>query len=87
MEGLLQPTHLIFVLGIVPLIFGPKKLPDLGHGLGKGIREFKDAVRGGVDVSQTSKSSTAEAPAGGPAFPIVAGSRCDLPPAESMIAD
>lgn len=50
MEGLLQPTHLIFVLGIVLLIFGPKKLPDLGHGLGKGIRDFKDAVRGGVDV-------------------------------------
>jgi len=49
MEGLLQRTHLIFVFGIVLLIFGPKKLPDLGHGLGKGIREFKDAVRGAVD--------------------------------------
>lgn len=50
MEGLLQPTHLIFIFGIVLLIFGPKKLPDLGHGLGKGIREFKDAVRGAVDM-------------------------------------
>jgi len=49
MEGLLQPTHLIFVFGIVPLIFSSKKLPALGHGLGKGIREFKDAVRGAVD--------------------------------------
>ncbi len=50
MEGFLQPTHLIFIFGIVLLIFGPKKLPDLGHGLGKGIREFKDAVRGAVGV-------------------------------------
>lgn len=50
MEGLLQPTHLIFIFGIILLIFGPKKLPDLGHGLGKGIREFKDAVRGAVEI-------------------------------------
>jgi sec-independent protein translocase protein TatA len=50
MEGLPQPTHLVFVFGIVLLIFGPKKLPDMGHGLGKGIREFRDAIRGTVDV-------------------------------------
>ena len=47
MEGLLQPTHLFFILLIVLIIFGPGKLPDLGRGLGKGIREFKDAVRSG----------------------------------------
>ncbi len=46
-EGLLRPTHLIFILLIVLIIFGPGKLPDLGRGLGKGIREFKDAMRGG----------------------------------------
>lgn len=46
MEGLLQPTHLLLILLIVLILFGPGKLPDLGRGLGKGIREFKDAVRG-----------------------------------------
>jgi sec-independent protein translocase protein TatA len=51
MEGLLQPTHLFFILLIVLIIFGPGKLPDLGRGLGKGIREFKDAIRGGMDKS------------------------------------
>jgi sec-independent protein translocase protein TatA len=51
MEGLLQPTHLFFILLIVLIIFGPGKLPDLGRGLGKGIREFKDALRGGMDKS------------------------------------
>ena len=45
-EGLLQPTHLLFILLIVLILFGPGKLPDLGRGLGKGIREFKDALRG-----------------------------------------
>jgi sec-independent protein translocase protein TatA len=48
MEGLLQPTHLIFILLIVLILFGPGKLPELGKGLGKGIREFKDALRGGM---------------------------------------
>lgn len=50
MEGLLPPTQLIFIFGIVLLILGPKKLPDQGQGMGKGIREFKDAVRGAVDL-------------------------------------
>ncbi len=45
-EGLLQPTHLILLLAIALLIFGPRKLPELGQGLGKGIRGFKDALRG-----------------------------------------
>jgi sec-independent protein translocase protein TatA len=45
-DGLFQPTHLILILGIALLVFGPRKLPELGQGLGKGIRGFKDALRG-----------------------------------------
>jgi len=45
-RGLFQPTHLVFILLIVLIIFGPGKLPDLGRSLGKGIREFKDALSG-----------------------------------------
>jgi len=45
-EGLLNPTHLIFLLVIALLIFGPRKLPDLGRGLGEGIRGFQKALRG-----------------------------------------
>ena len=51
-EGLFQPTHLIFLLAIALLIFGPRKLPELGQGLGKGIRGFKDALRGIGEDSQ-----------------------------------
>jgi sec-independent protein translocase protein TatA len=43
-EGLLQPTHLILILGVALLIFGPKKLPELGKGIGEGIRGFKRAI-------------------------------------------
>jgi len=49
LEGLFQPTHLLFILLIVLILFGPGKLPELGKGLGKGIREFKDALRGGLE--------------------------------------
>jgi len=43
-EGLFQPMHLLVVLGIALLVFGPKKLPELGKGLGESIRGFKEAL-------------------------------------------
>jgi sec-independent protein translocase protein TatA len=43
-EGLFQPTHLIVIFGIALLVFGPKKLPELGKGIGDGIRGFKSAM-------------------------------------------
>ena len=50
-EGLFQPMHLIVVLFIALLVFGPKKLPELGKGLGDGIRSFKDSMREREDGS------------------------------------
>jgi sec-independent protein translocase protein TatA len=44
-EGLFQPTHLIFIFAIALLVFGPKKLPELGKGLGEGIRALKDGMK------------------------------------------
>ncbi len=45
-EGLFQPMHLLVIVGLALLIFGPKKLPELGKGLGDGIRGFKTAMNG-----------------------------------------
>jgi len=45
-EGLFQPMHLLIIAGIALLIFGPKKLPELGKGMGEGIRGFKSAMQG-----------------------------------------
>ncbi len=59
-EGLFQPTHLIFLLAIALLIFGPRKLPELGQGLGKGIRGFKDALRGIDEVSEGTAAKVRE---------------------------
>ena len=43
-EGLFQPMHLLLILLIVLIIFGPGKLPELGEGLGKSIKAFKKAM-------------------------------------------
>jgi sec-independent protein translocase protein TatA len=42
-EDLLQPRHLLVILVVALLMFGPKKLPELGKGMAEGIRSFKDA--------------------------------------------
>jgi sec-independent protein translocase protein TatA len=43
-EGLFQPLHLLIVLGVLLLVFGPKRLPDLGKGMGEAIRGFKRGI-------------------------------------------
>jgi len=44
-EGLFQPMHLLVIAFIALLVFGPKRLPELGKGIGDGIRAFKDGMR------------------------------------------
>jgi sec-independent protein translocase protein TatA len=45
LEGLFQPMHLLLIAGIAFLVLGPKKLPELGKGLGEGLRGFKEAMQ------------------------------------------
>ena len=44
-EGLLQPMHLILILGICLVVFGPSRLPELGRGLGESIKGFKEGLQ------------------------------------------
>jgi sec-independent protein translocase protein TatA len=60
------PTELIIVLVIALVIFGPKRLPDLGRSLGHGMREFKDSISGNSrddDDDDAVAIDKAEAPA------------------------
>jgi len=57
MEGLFQPMHLLVILVIVLLIFGPKKLGDLGKGLGEGIRNFKSSMNEGNKPDTTTTTT------------------------------
>ena len=45
LEGLFQPMHLLVIFAIALLVFGPKKLPELGKGIGEGIRALKDGMK------------------------------------------
>ncbi len=57
-EGLFQPTHLLMVFGIALLLFGPKKLPELGKGIGESIRGFKSAMKEPDNLPEKTSSET-----------------------------
>jgi len=58
LEGLFQPMHLLVIFFIALLVFGPKKLPELGKGLGEGIRCLKEGMK--EPRTEASKSSNPE---------------------------
>ena len=60
-EGLLQPMHLLVILAIALVVFGPKKLPELGKGLGQAIRGFKDYLKEGEQAPPNPPSGDASA--------------------------
>ncbi|HWY19898.1 MAG TPA: twin-arginine translocase TatA/TatE family subunit [Candidatus Acidoferrum sp.] len=63
LEGLFQPTHLILIFGIALLVLGPKKLPELGKGIGESIRGFKSAMAAKEEDPAATKSETGADPA------------------------
>ncbi|MGA2387945.1 MAG: twin-arginine translocase TatA/TatE family subunit [Candidatus Sulfotelmatobacter sp.] len=63
-EGLFQPMHLMIIAGIALLIFGPKKLPELGKGMGEGIRGFKAAMQDTAPIAAAAQSKEPEAKVG-----------------------
>jgi len=64
-EGIFQPLHLLVVFGIALLVFGPKKLPELGKGIGESIRGFRSAMK--EPESPPEKSATSGNPRPGDA--------------------
>lgn len=60
--GLDNPIHLLLLLVILLLVFGAKRLPEMGRSLGDGLRGFKDAI-GGQQTVERLDAAPAEAPA------------------------
>ena len=56
------PLELLIMLGIVLLIFGPKRLPSLGRQLGAGMREFKDSISRKADDDDEDDDDSGAAP-------------------------
>ena len=64
LEGLFQPMHLLVIFFIALLVFGPKKLPELGKGIGEGIRALKSGMKEGTEEpTKVATTSAATAPA------------------------
>lgn len=64
-SNIVSPTHLLLVLLVVMLVFGTKKLPELGRGMGSAMREFKDGISGKapappLEAQTTSAENVAE---------------------------
>jgi sec-independent protein translocase protein TatA len=55
MEGLFQPWHLLLIFAIALILFGPKRLPELGKGLGEGIRALKDGMKDKPEIKAENK--------------------------------
>jgi sec-independent protein translocase protein TatA len=53
LEGLFRPAHMLAILVIALLLFGPKRLPELGKSLGAGIKSFRRSVSGKDDEPAT----------------------------------
>lgn len=63
-DNILQPTHLLLILVVALLVLGPKRLPEAGRALGKGLRDFRSAMSGEDHESHeqlVSQASTVEA--------------------------
>ncbi len=62
-EGLFQPMHLLVILVIALLVFGPKRLGDIGKSLGEGIRAFRQGVRDEKPTSEAKPPNEGTKPA------------------------
>ncbi len=70
MGDLLQPWHLIVLAVVAFLLFGAKRLPELGKGLGEGLKGFKEGIRGVTEPAPpTTQQNASVAPPSNPAEP------------------
>ena len=60
--GLESPTHWLVLAVVVLLVFGPKRLPELGRSLGAGMRSFRDAISGTDDPPQRDDPASSDDP-------------------------
>jgi len=62
MGDLLQPTHRIILAVVAFLLFGARRLPELGKGLGEGLRGFREGIKGVTDPPPTTTQQNTQAP-------------------------
>jgi sec-independent protein translocase protein TatA len=81
--GLDNPLHIAFLVVILLLVFGAKRLPEIGRSLGSGMREFKQSVTGDSGSQQTTLPAAQQAP---PAQPVAQPAQPAQPPVAEPVA-
>ena len=69
MGDLLQPWHLILLAIVAFVLFGAKRLPELGKGLGEGLKGFKEGIKGVTDPAPTPTQQSTQTPPPPPPAP------------------
>ncbi len=59
MIGLENPLHILFLLAVILMVFGARRLPEMGRGLGEGMRGFRDALSGNARSAEVTAGGTA----------------------------
>jgi len=72
--GFSNPIHILILLVVVLVVFGAKRLPEIGRSLGEGMRGFKDSIQGGSQETHATDLAVGPAPLGThpPAAPVAA---------------
>jgi sec-independent protein translocase protein TatA len=84
--GLDNPLHIAFLVVILLLVFGARRLPEIGRSLGSGMREFKDSITG--ESKQPTLTQAVQQPEATPAPPTAAQAppaTAQAPPAQSPV--
>jgi TatA/E family protein of Tat protein translocase len=90
--GIENPVHLLFIAAVALIVLGPRRLPELARSLGRGIREFREAMStGGSAADAPSTSTTSTTPPGAPVAsheptPPASPEPAPLAPAEVLAA-
>jgi sec-independent protein translocase protein TatA len=84
--GLDNPLHIAFLLIVVLLVFGAKRLPEIGRAVGTGMREFKDSISGQTPMLSQSAPQPQTPPQPVSAQPVVAQAPAAAPAAQPVAA-
>jgi sec-independent protein translocase protein TatA len=84
--GLDNPLHVALLVVLLLLVFGAKRLPEMGRSLGAGMREFKDSISGATpSLTQTTQQQPQQAPAQPIAQPVAQPvAQPAVPPAQAQ---
>jgi sec-independent protein translocase protein TatA len=85
---IVQPTHLLLILVVALIVLGPKRLPEVGRSLGRGLRDFRSGLQGVQDEARGVFHGALEEPSQPPADSMVSTVQEPLAPAtvEPMVA-